>query len=131
MKKVTGIGGVFFRCKDISATKAWYEKHLGIPAGPYGYFFTGKDEGNSQPGGTTWSPFSEENDYFEVQQPFMVNYRVADLAGLVHLLKEGGVEVVGEMQEFDYGKFAWIKDCDGRRVELWEPIDQPLIDFQG
>lgn len=128
MKRVTGIGGVFFRCKDVAATKAWYEKHLGIPAGPYGHVFVWENETSSEPGCTTWSPFSLENKYFSVEQPFMVNYRVADLEALLAALKEEGVQVDGDMQVYDYGKFGWIIDCDGRKVELWEPIDQPLTD---
>lgn len=133
MKRVTGIGGVFFKCKDTAVTKAWYSKHLGIPAGDYGYLFNWQDgQTAQQPGTTTWSPFSEKTDYFGPgDQTFMLNYRVHDLVALVAALREEGVEVVGEMQEFEYGKFAWIVDCDGRRVELWEPVDEPLVDAQG
>ncbi len=130
MKKVTGIGGVFFKCKDAAATKQWYETHLGIPAGDYGHVFQWEDT-DGQSGCTTWSTFSEGSDYFgNSGQPFMVNYRVHDLVALLAALGSEGVEIVGELQEFDYGKFAWVNDCDGRRVELWEPIDQPLIDDQ-
>jgi predicted enzyme related to lactoylglutathione lyase len=133
MKRVTGIGGVFFKCKDAAVTKAWYEKHLGIPAGSYGHTFNwqdGQDAGQS--GTTSWSTFPEKSDYFGPgDQPFMINYRVDDLVTLIAALREEGVEIAGELQEFEYGKFAWVVDCDGRRVELWEPVDQPLIDFHG
>jgi predicted enzyme related to lactoylglutathione lyase len=130
MKRVTGIGGVFFKCEDPAATKAWYEKHLGIPASDWGHAFEWKDSGGDA-GTTTWSPFSATSKYFgPSDQVFMINYRVADLKGLLEVLQTEGVEIAGEMQEFDYGKFGWIVDCDGRRIELWEPIDQPLVDFQ-
>ena len=133
MKRVTGIGGVFFKCKDAAATKAWYEKHLGIPAGQYGHTFSWQDgQASGQSGSTSWSTFPESSKYFEPEdQAFMINYRVHDLVALLAALREEGVEVAVELQEYDYGKFASIVDCDGRRVELWEPIDKPLIDFQG
>lgn len=126
MKKVTGIGGVFFKSENPEATKAWYAKHLGIDAGKYGHMFEWAAGGS-----TTWSIFTAGSDYFGGgDQPFMINYRVADLEALLAELRAEGVAIVGDMQVFDYGKFAWINDCDGRRVELWEPIDQPLIDFE-
>lgn len=131
MKRVTGIGGVFFKCKDPEATKQWYERHLGIPASKWGHSFQWSDgyEGTENKGQTTWSPFSDTTKYFgEGPQEFMVNYRVADLKALLDALRDEGVAIVGELQEYDYGKFAHIVDCDGRRVELWEPVDEALTE---
>ena len=123
MKRVTGIGGVFFKCEDPAKTKQWYAEHLGIPAGDWGHQFLWSEDGSSS-GSTTWSTFKAGSDYFGAgDQAFMINYRVHDLAALLAALQSEGVEIAGEMQEFDYGKFAWITDCDGRRVELWQPID--------
>ncbi|MEY3444915.1 MAG: hypothetical protein RLZZ519_3196, partial [Bacteroidota bacterium] len=90
----------------------------------------GQDSGQS--GSTSWSTFPESSNYFGPgDQTFMINYRVDDLVALLAALREEGVEVAVDLQEYDYGKFASIVDCDGRRVELWEPVDKPLIDFQG
>lgn len=128
MKRVIGIGGVFFKSEDPARTKKWYSDHLGIPDGPYGHAFVWQTE-SGHPGTTTWSVFSQGSNYFgDGGQPFMVNYRVAELATLLEALRAEGVKVLGEMQEFEYGKFAWVEDCDGRRVELWEPVDEPLIE---
>lgn len=131
MKRVTGIGGVFFKCEKPSEMNAWYRKHLGIPAGQYGAHFEWRQkEDPEKPGLTAWSTFDKASDYFDPsQRPFMINYRVEDLVGLLDALKAEGVQQVGEMQTFEYGKFAWIMDPEGNKIELWEPIDQPLIDF--
>ena len=132
MKRVTGIGGVFFKCNDPEKTKQWYDKHLGIPSTEYGGCFFWRDRDNKDKECTTaWSPFKADTKYFAPsEKPFMFNYRVENLVELLKLLKEEGVEQVGEMQEFEYGKFAWIMDCEGNKVELWEPIDEPIIDEQ-
>ena len=124
--KVTGIGGIFFTCKDVAATKAWYEKHLGLPVDDYGCtFWAGNGEKISQ----QWSPFKEETTYFDPKnQSYMINYRVDNLVLLYQQLKDNGVEIAGEIQEFDYGKFGWIIDIDGRKVELWEPANEQLFE---
>ncbi|MFT7589947.1 MAG: putative enzyme related to lactoylglutathione lyase [Limisphaerales bacterium] len=126
MKRVTGIGGVFFKCKDSEAQKLWYEKHLGIPASQYGFSFQwNKNEGSDSPGHTAWSPFKTDTKYFEPsQKDFMFNYRVDDLDALLKVLKEEGVEIVGEPESFEYGKFAWIMDPEGNKIELWQPFDE-------
>ena len=131
MKRVTGIGGVFFKCKDPKALKAWYKKHLGIPAGEYGWLFQWKDGApEGQTGTTTWSLFPENTDYLDPSpKDFMINYRVHDLEALLPVLHEEGVEQVGEMMDYEYGKFAWILDPEGNKIELWEPADQALVDF--
>ena len=128
MKRVTGIGGVFFKTKDPKQTKAWYAKHLGISSNEYGGAFVWRPyEHPDDKAMTAWSPFDAKTDYFEPSSaPFMFNYRVENLEALLSVLAEEGVQVVGEMQVFEYGKFAWIMDLDGNKIELWEPIDGPL-----
>ena len=124
MKRVTGIGGVFFKCKDPEMIRAWYRKHLGIESDQYGCTFRWTDSTSSEIEGTTvWAPFKEESDYFDPsEKPFMINFRVADLDGLMALLQEEGVRIIGEIEEEIYGKFAWILDPEGNKVELWEPV---------
>ena len=126
MKKVTGMGGVFFKCKDPKKTSAWYGEHLGLVINPYGSVFEFRQGADpSKKGYTTWSPFKEDSDYFEPSKhDYMFNYRVADLKALLEELRTNGVEVVGEIQEFEYGKFAHIMDPEGRKIELWEPVDE-------
>ncbi|GAK88569.1 glyoxalase/Bleomycin resistance protein/dioxygenase family protein [Nonlabens ulvanivorans] len=125
--KVTGIGGVFFKCADVAATKAWYQEHLGLPVDDYGCtFWTGptKEKASQQ-----WSPFKKDSTYFNPgDQEFMINYRVDDLVSLMEQLKKSGVQIAGAIEEFDYGKFGWIIDIDGRKVELWEPADEELFE---
>ncbi len=132
MKRVTGLGGVFFKCDDPKKMRAWYQSHLGIESDEYGGMFEWRQkDAPDKPGITTWSPFPQNTTYFQPsKKDFMFNYRVQDLEYLLVLLKEEGVEQVGEMETFDYGKFAWILDPEGNKVELWEPIDQPLVDYQ-
>lgn len=126
MKRVTGIGGIFFKCKDPEKTKEWYRKHLGIKSGRHGGTFEWRhSEDASKKGFTAWGPFSRDTDYFEPgEKEFMYNYRVVDLEKLLEVLKKEGVEVVGEIEEYDYGKFGWIMDPDGQKIELWEPNDE-------
>ena len=127
MKRVTGLGGVFFKTEDPKKIKAWYEKHLGMNMDEYGFSFRWKDLDNPDanvPALTAWSPFKEDTTYFSPsKKQFMFNYRVENLVELLKALKEEGVEIVGEIQEFPYGKFGWIMDPDGNKIELWEPID--------
>ncbi|MGH2666226.1 VOC family protein [Flavobacterium sp.] len=126
IKRVTGIGGFFFKSEDPNATKEWYKNHLGIPTDQYGWTFWWKDkEGNDC--STQWSPFEADTKYFESsEKQFMMNFRVDNLEILLETLKEEGVTVVGEMQSFDYGKFGWILDLEGNKIELWEPHDGAL-----
>lgn len=126
MKRVTGIGGLFFKSKDPEITKEWYKKHLGIKSGEYGGTFEWRHaEDEKKKGFTAWSPFKEDTDYFlPAEKEFMINYRVNNLEKLLEVLKEEGVEVVGEMEVYDYGKFGWIMDPDGQKIELWEPVDE-------
>lgn len=122
-KRVTGIGGLFFKTNDPEASKEWYKKHLGLNTDQYGCTFWWKDkEGNDC--STQWSPFKADTSYFDPsKKDFMFNYRVHDLEALLKVLEEEGVTIVGEMETYDYGKFAWILDNDHNKIELWEPID--------
>ena len=123
MKRVTGIGGLFFKTDDPKATKAWYKTHLGFNTDDWGCTFWWKNE-KGEKCSTQWSPFEKKTSYFEPsKKDFMFNYRVENLEALLVELKKEGVTMAGEMQEFDYGKFAWILDNDGNKIELWEPID--------
>lgn len=127
MKRVTGIGGLFFKTNDLEGLKAWYKKHLGIDAGQYGATFFWKTEGeaaDAPSGSTVWSPFEAETDYFSPSEhDYMFNYRVENLEWLLGELQKEGVTIVGEMETYDYGKFGWILDLEGRKIELWEPVD--------
>lgn len=126
MKRVTGLGGVFFKCDDPANVKAWYEKHLGMKGDQWGFSFQWKalDKPDAPAATTAWSPFKKDSNYFSPsEKPFMFNYRVENLEGLLKVLKEEGVQIVGEVQEFPYGKFGWIMDPEGNKIELWEPKD--------
>ncbi|MGD1848806.1 MAG: VOC family protein [Salibacteraceae bacterium] len=126
MKRVTGIGGIFFRSKDPQKTKDWYQQHLGLNTDAYGTNFTWRQESDpEQKGATQWSPFSSDTNYFgDTGQDFMINYRVENLEALVENLRQEGVKIVDEIATHDYGKFVHIEDNDGRRIELWEPVDE-------
>ncbi|TPE42398.1 VOC family protein [Pontibacter mangrovi] len=125
MKKVTGIGGIFFKCKDPNAVKEWYKTNLGLNTNPYGAVFEwyqGAD--NTKKGFTNWSPFGESTQYFEPSaKEFMINYRVENLEALVEELANNGVTVLDPIETYDYGKFVHILDLEGNKVELWEPND--------
>jgi catechol 2,3-dioxygenase-like lactoylglutathione lyase family enzyme len=112
MKKVTGIGGIFFKCKDPNKMKEWYKTHLGLDAGPYGASFAWRqDEDPTKKGTTQWSPFAETTKYFEPStKDFMINYRVENLEALVEQLKNEGVTIVEKIEYYDYGKFVHIVD---------------------
>lgn len=124
MKKVTGIGGVFFKAKNVPALKDWYRDRLGFRTTEWGASFIWNDVDPSvkSTGRTEWSPFKETTEYFNPgTEPFMINYRVHDLTQLIDMLRSEGVQIAGGVDDTDYGKFAWIMDIDGRKVELWEP----------
>ena len=122
-KRVTGIGGIFFKSKDPKASKDWYKKYLDFNTDDYGCTFWWKDkEGNDA--STQWSPFKQDTNYFEPsKKDFMFNYRVEDLETLIKNLRDEGVTIVDNMQTYEYGKFAWILDNENNKIELWEPID--------
>lgn len=124
MKRVTGIGGIFFKSKDPQKMTEWYQKHLGLDTNPYGATFEWYESADGdKKGRTQWSPFPEDTTYFEPsQQEFMVNYRVDNLEALVEALKNEGVTIVDDIETYPYGKFVHILDGEGNKVELWEPI---------
>lgn len=123
MKKVTGIGGVFFKCKDPKKMREWYNTHLGIESSEYGANFEWRDAENpDKEGSTAWNPFPETTKYFEPStKDFMINYRVENLEALVEELRAAGVTVVDNIETYDYGKFVHILDMEGNKIELWEP----------
>jgi predicted enzyme related to lactoylglutathione lyase len=129
MKRVTGLGGVFFKCHDPEKMQEWYRAHLGIESGKEGAVFKWRDF--DVPGKTcitVWSTFPAGTKYFDPsQKPFMFNYRVDNLVALLEELRKEGVTIVGEIEEFEYGKFGWILDPEGNKIELWEPIDDSLL----
>ncbi|HKL36686.1 MAG TPA: VOC family protein [Salegentibacter sp.] len=126
-KRVTGIGGVFFKTKDPNTVKEWYSKHLGLNTDQWGCTFWWMDE-NGNKCSTQWSPFKEETEYFKPSdKDFMMNYRVEDLEELLKTLKEEGVEVMDEIQKVEEGKFGWIMDLEGNKIELWEPNDEAFL----
>ena len=131
--RVTGIGGMFFKADDPPALMRWYRKHLGIEPDLYGgWSFQWRDRRRPQRIGTTvFSPFAKDTTYFDPsEQPYMFNFRVADLKSLLSQLRREGVHVIGDVQDFPYGKFAWIIDPEGRKIELWEPpnTDDPFAE---
>ncbi|MBN8792502.1 MAG: VOC family protein [Stenotrophomonas nitritireducens] len=122
MKRVTGIGGIFFKAKDPAALAAWYRDHLGLDvAGWNGAVFPWGGEG-SAPGMTIWSPFAADTTYMAPgTASFMVNFRVADLDALLPVLRAEGCNVVDGTETSEQGKFGWVIDPEGNKVELWEP----------
>lgn len=125
MKRVTGVGGIFFKSDDSEKLYQWYEKHLGIAraADGSGVSFAWREADDSEKTGMTiWSVFPRESKYFGLgNTPFMINYRVDDMDGLLKALAEEGVQIEPHREEADFGRFAWITDPDGNRIELWEP----------
>lgn len=125
--RVTGLGGFFFKTKNPQKTKKWYKDHLGLPVDDYGCTFWWKDA-DGKDCSTQWSPFKEDTKYFHPSnKEFMMNFRVENLHELLSALKEEGVTIVGEIEEYEYGKFGWILDPEGNKIELWEPIDSAFL----
>lgn len=124
MEKVTGIGGVFFKARDADALRAWYRDRLGVPVeGWGGWAWSWRDAGDaSRMGVTVWSCFKGDTKYFDPSpQPFMVNYRVANLDRMLAQLREAGCTVDDRVTEEENGRFGWVMDPEGNRIELWEP----------
>ena len=120
MKRVTGIGGVFFKARDAAALREWYRKHLGIDVQDWGGAgLRWQDDGDPENGVTVWTIFDGESKYFA--PPFMINYRVGDLHAVLAALREEGCNVDEKVDESDFGKFGWVTDPEGNRIELWEP----------
>lgn len=129
-KKVTGIGGIFFKCQDPEAMKSWYQQNLGLKTDQYGALFEFRlADQPEQKGYLQWSPFKDDTTYFQPsEKPFMVNYRVANIEALVEELRSAGVTICDEIESFEYGKFVHILDPEGNKLELWEPVDQAFTD---
>lgn len=121
--RVTGLGGFFFKSTNSKELVAWYGKHLGLKTDDYGSTFWWKDDKGNECT-TQWSPFANDTTYFEPSgKQFMQNFRVENLEKLLLQLEKEGVTIVGKMESYDYGKFGWILDIEGNKIELWEPID--------
>ena len=122
MGKVTGLGGVFFKCADPERMYAWYETHLGMKRDGGEFHFQWVDKDTGAAGMTVWALFKRDTKYFAPSDaPFMLNYRVDDLDGLLERLRAEGVDVDDRREDHDYGRFAWVMDPEGNRIELWEP----------
>ena len=129
IKKVTGIGGIFFKCKDPKKMREWYKTNLGLNTNQYGAVFEWRQGADTtQKGFTQWSPFTDKTKYFEPStKDFMINYRVDNLEGLVDQFKKAGVIITDTIEMVEYGKFVHIMDIEGNKIELWEPKD---IEFE-
>jgi len=126
MKRVTGIGGIFFKCQNPKSMKNWYTTHLGFDTDDYGTSFEWRQADDpTKKGFSVWSPFDADTKYFEPsQKEFMVNYRVENLEWLLEELKKEGVQVLDEIEAVEYGKFAHIIDPEGNKIQLWEAFDE-------
>ncbi len=131
--KVTGIGGIFFKSKNPSATKEWYGKNLGLAIDDWGSPFEFRNSNNPDKiNYLRWSAFEDSTDYFKPsEKEFMINYRVQNIEALVKNLKQNNVKVVDSIQTVEYGKFVHIMDNDGNKIELWEPVDSVLTKLGG
>jgi predicted enzyme related to lactoylglutathione lyase len=118
MQRVTGIGGIFFKAREPEDLREWYHSHLGIDVQEWGgTVFTWGESGS-----TVWSIFPVSSEYFSPSSaPFMINYRVEDLHAILNLLREEGCDVDDRVDESEYGKFGWVTDPEGNRIELWQP----------
>ncbi len=124
MKRVTGIGGIFFQAKDAPALRAWYQRHLGIDVQAWGgaVFNWADADGTAAGGSTVWSIAAQGSEQFAPSPaPFMINYRVDDLHAVVAALRAEGCQVLDKSEDSEYGKFAWVVDPEGNKVELWQP----------
>lgn len=129
-KKVTGIGGIFFKCKNPGEMRKWYSDNLGLKTNEYGSLFEFRlADKPDKKGYLQWSPFVDSTTYFEPsQKEYMINYRVENIESLVEELKKAGVVVLDTIETYDYGKFVHIMDPEGNKIELWEPEDSESFD---
>lgn len=122
MKRVTGIGGIFFKARDPEALTTWYRNHLGLDITDWGGAIFRWDGPDSEKGATLWSAFKSDTTYLDPGKAiFMVNFRVADLHALLAALREEGCNVEDRTEESEQGKFGWVLDPENNKVELWEP----------
>ena len=131
--KVTGIGGIFFFAEDPEKTRAWYAENLGLAVSEWGSSFEFRNAHRPEEiNYLQWSPFKQGSDYFAPSdKEFMVNYRVQNIEGLVRKLQENGVIVLDDIATYEYGKFVHVLDAEGRKIELWEPVDRVLTSMGG
>ncbi len=124
-KKVTGIGGIFFKCKNPESMREWYNKNLGLVTNEYGSLFEFRmSDKPEEKGYLQWSPFEKKTTYFKPsEKEFMINYRVENLEELVEEMRAAGVEILDEIETYEYGKFVHILDPENNKIELWEPVD--------
>ncbi|TNE97021.1 MAG: VOC family protein [Bacteroidetes bacterium] len=129
--KVTGIGGVFFFSENPEEARQWYSDNLGFDVNEWGATFQSRnidrpDEINH----LQWSPFQTDSEYFQPSsKPYMINYRVQNIEGLIEKLRANGVVMLDEIASYDYGKFVHVMDPEGNKIELWEPVDQVFTDM--
>lgn len=123
LKRVTGIGGIFFKCKNPKAMNEWYKTHLGFATTPYGTSFEWRELADSTKKGLTqWNLFSEKTQYFAPStKDFMICYRVDNITALVEAFKKENVTVLDSIASYDFGKFVHIMDMEGNKIQLWEP----------
>jgi predicted enzyme related to lactoylglutathione lyase len=124
MKRVVGVGGIFFKSPDPKRLQAWYQEHLGTDVSEWGGVSFGLDEQlkNNPNAALIWSPFAQDTQYFAPgTASFMINYRVEDLHAVIAALRAEGCNVMEKVEESEYGKFGWVVDPDGNKLELWEP----------
>ena len=125
-KKVTGVGGIFFKCKDAEQMKDWYSENLGLKTNEYGSLFEFRQSDNPEKKGyLQWTPFPENtDDFLPSEKQFMINYRVENIEELVEEMRANGVTILDEITTYEYGKFVHILDPENNKIELWEPIDE-------
>lgn len=123
MKRVTGIGGIFFKCKDTEKINDWYKTHLGLNITRYGTMFEWREDADpGKKGFTLWTPFKDSTKYFEPSsRDFMINYRVENIEAVVEELKKEGVSLLDNIEDTEYGKFVHLLDPEGNKIELYEP----------
>ena len=124
MKRVTGVGGIFFKARDPVALRAWYKTHLGVDVQEWGgaAFQWADEAGNPTTGTTIWSIGGADGDHYApCKSSFMINYRVADLDSVLEALRSEGCDVLEKADDSEYGKFGWVMDPEGNKAELWQP----------
>ena len=121
--RILGIGGVFFKSANRDQMRAWYSKHLGIADTGQGAMLPWREHDDPQKEHVTvWTVFPNSTKYFDANQPFMINYIVDDMDALLDRLKQEGVKIDPKRMDESYGRFAWIYDSDGNKIELWQPL---------
>ena len=129
--KITGIGGVFFKSANADKMRRWYAENFDLQSDEHGHAFIWKKKDNPQKNGyTAWNAFDDKSDYFAPSdQKYMINYRVENLDELIKELRQNGVKIIGKTEIYDYGKFAWVLDPEGNKIELWEPVDEVFDEY--